>query len=203
MNEDKDYVIGIIQHLQLTHGIVFFITSKDFDVLYNWWEKRIPPRIVQEAIAAVVERWNKKNKKIYSFANFGYQVKKNLSAFNQLNIGASTESIVSDSAKPQDTGTKENELAKIERFLTRYPPGLEKLRKDFDTLYKKKLKNEEADPETVHQKLLAMFDSDEELNIKTNVFLRNLAPELRKPQIQQRYRLNYLKNKFNIPDFDW
>lgn len=199
MNEDKDYVIGIIQHLHITHDSVFFITTKDFDVLYNWWEKRIPRRLVEESIAAVVERWNKKNKKIYSFANFGYEVKKNLKAFLQLSVGAGSSS---DSTKPQETGTDENELADIENFLTRYPKELEKLKGDFDALYQKLKNKEDADPEAVHLKLLELFHNDEELDIKTTIFLRNLAPELRKPEIQQRYRLNYLKNKFNIPDFD-
>lgn len=199
MNEDKDYVIGIIQHLHLTHGIMFFITTKDFDVLYNWWEKRIPRRLVEESIAAVVERWNKKNRKIYSFANFGYEVKKNLKAFLQLSVGAGSST---DSTKPQETGAEENELAEIENFLAQFPQELADIKSDFDVLYQKLKNKEDADPEAVHQKLLEMFRDDEELDIKTTIFVRNLAPELRKPKIRQRYRLNYLKNKFNIPDFD-
>ncbi len=54
--EDFDYIIRIIQFLDLHHGIRFFISSKDFDILYRWWEKRIPAAVIRESLDRVVER---------------------------------------------------------------------------------------------------------------------------------------------------
>ena len=82
MDKDKDFVIEIIQYLQNKYDIIFFITPRDFDVLYNWWEKRIPLRIIKESIINVVDRWKEKGKGINSFANFSYEVKKNFDSID-------------------------------------------------------------------------------------------------------------------------
>lgn len=195
MNEDKDFVIEIIQYLQNKYDIIFFITPKDFDVLYNWWEKRIPLRIVKESIINVVDRWKKKEKTINSFANFSYEVKKNFKAFLQLSVGSENEI---------QTPEEKDPFAEINDFFNNYPLQLTPLKEEFDNIYQKIKKNKSIDVELTrtHETLVNLFKDDNELNLKVRIFLDNLSPVLRKPEIEQRYRLNYLINKYNIPDFE-
>ncbi len=197
MDQDKDYVIKIIQYLQNRHGIIFFISSNDFNTLYHWWEKRIPFGIIKESISQVIERWKVKKKGITGFSNFRYEVKKNFSAFLQLGVGSERDD------KDTDTHTSlvRRKHEEIEAFFENYPVRLLPLREDFELLYDKIKKRECADLTGVYEKLTALFKADEELGVQTAVFLKNLSPALRKPEIEQRYRLNYLLNKFNIPDF--
>lgn len=197
-DEDKDYVIKIIQYLQFRHGIIFFITSKDFDALYNWWHKRIPLHIVKESITAVVERWGGKNKKIHSFSNFRYDVRKNFKNFLQLQVGSDTGNQDTDTGKEEEKG----EFREIEHFFNHYPEDLNELKEEFETIFKHLKNQESVELKAVHQRLTDLFKDDNELNLKTSIFLKNLSPELRKPEIEQKYRLNYLLNKFKIPDFD-
>lgn len=197
MDRDKDFVIDIIQYLQNKYDIIFFITTKDFDTLYNWWEKRIPLRIVKESIVKVVERWKEKGKDINSFTNFKYEVRKNFQAFLQLNVGSDTDENDTDNPGEKDP------FKEIKFFFNHYPQELMTLKEEFENIYRKLTCCECIDIEInrCHEKLVYLFKNDNELNVKVKIFLNNLAPQLRKPEIEQRYRLNYLINKFNIPDF--
>lgn len=198
MNEDKDFVIEIIQYLQNKYDIIFFITPRDFDVLYNWWEKRIPMYIVKESIINVVNRWKEKGKAINSFANFSYEIKKNFKAFLQLSVGSEKSEDETQSLEEKDP------QAEINHFFNNYPLQLTSMKDTFRSIYQKIENNESIDDELTrtHETLVNLFKDDNELNLKVNIFLDNLSPALRKPEIEQRYRLNYLINKFNIPDFD-
>jgi len=198
MDKDKDFVIEIIQYLQNKYEIIFFITPRDFDVLYNWWEKRIPLRIVKESIINVVDRWKGKGKAIDSFANFSYEVRKNFKAFLQLSLGSEKSEDETQSPEEKDP------FAEINHFFDNYPLQLNSLKEEFDNIYRKIKNNESIDVELtrIHETLADLFKDDNELNLKVRIFLDNLSPALRKPEIEQRYRLNYLINKFNIPDFD-
>jgi len=195
-NAGRDFVIKVIQYLENTFGIIFFITSKDFDVLYRWYEKRIPIHIVKESISNVVERWTQKNKKIYSFSNFYYEVKKNLKAFLQLSVGREAEGEVPEPEIPA------NFYAEIENFFKNYPDDLVTLKGEFEGIFQQVKNKENVELEPVYGRLVDLFKEDEVLNLKVVVFSRSLAPELRKPEIENRYRLNYLLNKYNIPDFE-
>ncbi len=195
-NAGRDFVIKVIQYLENTFGIIFFITSKDFDVLYRWYEKRIPIHIVKESISNVVERWTQKNKKIYIFSNFYYEVKKNLKAFLQLSVGREAEGEVPEPEIPA------NFYAEIENFFKNYPDDLVTLKGEFEGIFQQVKNKENVELEPVYGRLVDLFKEDEVLNLKVVVFSRSLAPELRKPEIENRYRLNYLLNKYNIPDFE-
>ena len=195
MDQDKDFIIRVIQYLQNKYGIIFFITSKDFDVLYHWWEKRIPLRIVTESMTTVVERWREKNKEIRGFSNFRYEVKKKFNAFLQLNVGSESDEESTSSPK------EKTQADEIENFFNHYPRELIELRQDFEKIEAQRKNKEPVDLTGVFAKLLDVFKEDQELEVKTGIFLKNLSPVLRKPEIEQRYRLNYLINKFNIPDF--
>jgi hypothetical protein len=198
MNEDKDFVIEIIQYLQNKYDIIFFITPKDFDVLYNWWEKRIPLRIVKESIINLVDRWKEKGKAINSFANFSYEVKKNFNTFLQLSVGSEKNENQTQNPEEKDP------FAEINHFFNNYPLQLTPLKEEFHNIYQQIKNNENIDAELTctHEQLVNLFKDDKELNLKVKVFLDNLSPVLRKPEIEQRYRLNYLINKFNIPGFN-
>jgi hypothetical protein len=195
-NAGRDFVIKVIQYLENTYGIIFFITTKDFDVLYRWYEKRIPIHIVKESISNVVERWSQKNKKIYSFSNFYYEVKKNFKAFLQMSVGRETEGEVSE------TEAAANIYTEIENFFKNYPDDLVTLKGEFEGIYQQVKNKENVELEPLYERLVDLFKEDEALNLKVTVFTQSLAPELRKPEIKNRYRLNYLLNKYNIPDFD-
>lgn len=190
--EDYDYIIKVIQHLESKHGLVFFITSSDFNVLYRWWEKRIPFRVIEESLGSVVRRWTEKKKQIHSFSNFYREVKKNFKAFLELSVGA----------EGRQERAKENEYEEIEQFLADYPAKLLEIRGEFESVFKQLKAGEALALDTLHEQLLAMFADDRELDMKTELFRKNLAPELRTAEIERRYRLNWLKNRYHIPDFD-
>jgi hypothetical protein len=193
---DQDYVITIIQYLDFSHNISFFITTKDFDCLYNWWQKRIPLKVIRESISVVVKRWQAKNQTIKGFSSFKYQVRKGFESFMQLSVG-------SESTKNAESNAPGNqEVDEVELFMNHFPVPLEPLREEFALLYQLLKKDEPVDSEPLYCKLTALFAEDEELKLKTTAFLKNLAPQLRKPEIAERYRLNYLLGKFHIPDFE-
>jgi hypothetical protein len=103
-----------------------------------------------------------------------------------------------------DTRKIENhseKYADIEEFFANYPPGLRKLKSDFKKVYLQLKNREDFEMECIHEKLLSLFLQDEELNLKVKIFLKNLSPELRTPIMEKKYRLNFLINKYKIPDF--
>jgi hypothetical protein len=197
-----NYIIRVIQYLERQHDTYLFITPKDFDSLWNWSEKRIPPRIINESITAVVNRWQAKNKPVTGFSNFKYEVRKNFKAFMELNVGGQAgEAETGDS--PENAAEEESErLKEVEVFLAHLPEPLEPLKNKFEAIYDDLKQNRPLQLEEVHKAILELFAQNEELKIKTSIFLKNLDPKVRKPEIERRYRLNYLLNKFHVPDFD-
>ena len=188
-NDDYDYIIKVIQYLDRQFAIHFFITSKDFDVLYRWWEKRIPFAVVSESLRQVVERRLLKKKPIISFSVFSHEVRLNYQSFLSLNVG-------------RERNELQDEHAEISIFLKQFPEALDFLKNDFARLGAERMQNGAADAGPVYEKLLRHFQNDIELNAKSAWFLKNLAPDLRRPEIEKKYRLNYLLHKFAIPSFD-
>jgi hypothetical protein len=197
VNDGYHFVITVIQFLENTFNIHFFITPKDFDVLYRWYEKRIPIPVIKNAISAVVERWAEKNKKITGFSNFYYQVKKDFETFLQLQVGAENQN-----NEEEFLPYHVNEYEVWENFFKDFPPTLSILKEDLELLFQHMKNKEKVEPMEFYEKLVALFKDDETLNLKVAIFNRNLAPELRRPEIENRYRLNFLLNKYKIPDFE-
>jgi hypothetical protein len=186
---DYDYIIRIIQYLDRHHGIHFFISSRDFDILYRWWEKHIPEPLIREALDRVVERSRRQKKPLGRFSVFNSEVRRNYRSFLSLDIG-------SQRSEPAD------EHAEIRNFLMHFPPPLEFIKEDFAGLFAKVMRGESHDPGPLQEKLLAHFREDGELNAKTDWFLKNISPAMRKPEIERKYRLNYLAGRFAIPPLE-
>ena len=184
---DYDYVIRVIQFLDERYGIRFFISTRDFDVLYHWWEKRIPIDIVEHSLAAVVDRFRKRGKPLRQMESFAYEVRKSYRGFLTMETSQSRRL---DESEP---------LALFRRFLEDFPEEIGILKPDFEKWLRQSAAGKPFDPDPLHEKLLALFRGDEELNSKVRFFIRNLAPELRKPEIERKYRLNYLLNRFRVP----
>jgi hypothetical protein len=186
---DYDYIIRIIHYLDYHFRIHFMITTRDFDILFRWWEKQIPLKVILDSVRNVVKRWEIKKKRINGFSNFSYEVNKNFRLFMELNVA--------------DSGRGEkNELAEIERFMKDFPPELKPLKSDFKKITQRLSEKKSVDLNPFHEKLLLLFESDPDLALKTRFFMNNLARDLRKPEIEKTYRINYLCHRYGIPDFE-
>ena len=156
-------------------------------MLYHWWEKRIPVDIVERSLAAVVDRFRKRGKPVRQMESFAYEVRKNYRGFLTMETSGARRS---DESEP---------LAPFRRFLDDFPEEIGHLKPDFKKWLQQLAAEKPFDPEPLHEKLLTLFQGDEELNAKARFFIRNLAPELRKPEMERTYRLNYLLNRFRVP----
>jgi hypothetical protein len=186
---DYDYIIRIIQYLDQRHGVHFFISSRDFDILYRWWEKRIPEPVIREALDRVVDRHRLQQKPLEHFSVFSNEVRRDFRSFLSLDVGRQR-------SEPAD------EHAEIKIFLAQFPPPLEFMKEEFACFFANVMRGEAADAAPLQEKLLERFRDDGELNAKTAWFLKNIAPSMRKPEIERKYRLNYLAGKFAIPSVD-
>lgn len=208
---NQDYVIQVVQYLQNTCGIIFFITPVDYHTICEWWEKRIPLHIVKDSITNVLVRWNAKNQPLKRFSSFNYEVRKNFKGFMDIKVGSDIDIDVTDTGVQSTNGNKEfaehRETRKnwdeIDRFFSSFPTVLKPIYERF-AFFCQAVKNNcccNHDLETLHDNILELCQDDELLNMRTEIFLKNLAPELRQPGILKRYRLNYLLSKYQVPDF--
>lgn len=186
---DYDFIIRVIQYLDLRYNIRFFIGSRDFDILYRWWEKRIPETVIRESLDRVVERRRRLSKPLERMSIFSGEVRRNHQSFLSLGIGRQ---------RPEPDADRDPFSA----FLSSYPPALEFMKKDFAEYSLGLLQGKAPAAGPLREKLLAHFQDDGELNAKTAWFLKNLAPQLRRPEIERTYRLNYLSGRFAIPPLD-
>lgn len=188
--DDHEYIFRIIDYLFENHGMNFFITSKDFDILYNWWEKKIPEDLIRKSIDKIHKKRESKGKKIDSFMNFSYEVKKNLAHKFDLNINQENVTIINDP----------KELSK--RFYENFPEGLKEFEKKFRILKDVSEEKRGMLLEDIYDMLIKKYHNDEEMNIKTEIFMSNLPAAMRKPEIVRKFQVNYLNRRFNIPDLE-
>jgi AcrR family transcriptional regulator len=187
--DDYGYIIRLIQYLDRRHGIRFFIGSRDFDVLYHWWEKRVPEALVREGIDRVVERFRRRGRPLTRFSSFSTEVRRGYEAFLSLAVGG-------ERPEPAD------EHASLKAFMAALPAELEFARNDLAAVFQRLQEGKPPDAGPLEEKLLSRFAADDELNAKCAWFLNNLAPPLRRPEIERRYRLNFLMGRYGIPPLE-
>ncbi|MEN8223240.1 MAG: hypothetical protein ABFR36_08265 [Acidobacteriota bacterium] len=187
---DHDYIFSLIDYLFFRHGINFFITSKDFDTLYNWWEKNIPEELIRKSIDNVVKRRIARGKPVDSFMNFTYEVRKNLMTKFDLNINSVSGQVNID---PEE---------KLSRFFENLSPDIKFLEKDFRRAGESSPKKKKELLSKIYDRLINKYEHDEEMIIKTEIFMSNLPEAMKKPDIVRKFRVNFINKRFNIPDFE-
>ena len=188
--DDQDYIFKIIEYLLNKHNINFFITSKDFDILYSWWEKRIAQDWIKKSIDKVCKRRESRGKQIDSFMNFSYEVRKNLSYKLDLNINTDW---VDKTSGPDD---------KHKKFFENFPESIKEMEDEFRMLKDASEENSAGMLKKIYDRLISKYKDDDEMNIKTEIFMGNLPAPMRKPEIVLKFKINYLNRRFNIPDFE-
>jgi len=189
------YITRIIVFLNRRYAISFFITPRDFDVLWGWWEKQIPFPVIRDALVRVVERWNKKDRRVYSFANFNYQVKKEFARFADLKLGRHVREI--GSARENDSPDS-GELA---RFLDRCPDELRPLKPDLEGI-KQAIDSGCLTRRTVrdfYARLVSHFEQDDELILQTRRFLKRISGRLDHREMEKQFKINFLLNRLGVP----
>ncbi len=189
---DRAYVVRMIQFLGERHNLHPFITTREFDVLYHWWEKNVPAELAEEAITAVVDRARARGRALSGFSSFAAEVRKRHKALLSMQAGGGgrAEPVTEDEAV---------------RFMAEFPEELTSMRVEFENYFvasRDGRTSSPADAEALRDKVLALFEEDGELNGRCEHFMANLAPPLRRPDIRRTYRLNFLWRRLHIPELE-
>lgn len=82
-------------------------------------------------------------------------------------------------------------------FMLNLPEQLEPLRADFQHFQETR-----KGAAKVEDKMVALFNGDQELEHKVAFFTKGLAEQLRTPATIRTYRLNYIRGKFGVPELE-
>jgi len=181
---DYDYLISIINYLNINYHLNLRVGSKDFDTMYRWWEKNIPIEIVKKSIDILI---NKNKKNIKSIFSLNYRVRKEFENFLTFKLGEAKEN------ESQDKKT-----SKTEEFINNLPEELVELKQSFIEYYE--TEDNEIKKE-IENKLLDKFSEDNELKLNTEIFLSRISKSLINEELVNRYKINFLINKLGIPNF--
>ncbi|HNX98800.1 MAG TPA: hypothetical protein PKK12_14080 [Candidatus Aminicenantes bacterium] len=184
----REQIVHVIDFLDRRLGIRFFVTPHDFHLAWHWWEKGIPWRVVEEALRAVCARWEKRGKKPDGLRPFAAEVRKRYREFLELRVG--------------EGGREEPEsdpLAPWNSFLEAFPEPLTPFRQRFADLVAALRENRPWSDGGLKGEILATLEGDGELAARTEVFVRQLAPELRRPALLATFRWNLVCQRFAIP----
>lgn len=99
-------------------------------------------------------------------------------------------------------GAQRPELAREERdplevFLEKFPKELEPIREDFE-----RFRETRRGAAVIEEKLLELFKDDQEVAHKEAFFAKSIAKGLRTPETLRRYRVNYIRGKFGVPELE-
>lgn len=190
-NEAHDYVLGLIEAASQNFGLRFFITSRDFDRLFRWWEKGIPEKLVLEALGRVAARKRKKNESLKSFFSCDNEVKKLFAAYREAGVG--------QVSRPQpEADTRHDESGE---FFKRPAPELAPFMGKFRRLADAAPDCRSALSRELQEEILRAYENDLELQVQTEMFLRQLAPELRRPDLIRCFQIRFLHKKLGLPGF--
>ncbi|MCK5005343.1 MAG: hypothetical protein KAS21_09655, partial [Candidatus Aminicenantes bacterium] len=142
------------------------------------------------SIDKVCKRRESRGKQIDSFMNFSYEVRKNLSYKLDLNINTDW---VDKTSGPDD---------KHKKFFENFPESIKEMEDEFRMLKDASEENRAGMLKSIYDKLISKYEDDDEMNIKTEIFMGNLPAPMKKPEIVLKFRINYLNRRFNIPDFE-
>ncbi len=181
---DYDYLISIINYLNINYHLNLKIGNKDFDTMYRWWEKDIPIKIVKRTIDILI---NTSKREIKSISSLNYRVRKEFENFLTFKIGELNEN-----------DNQNKNISKTEEFINKLPKELIELKKNFKEYYK--TKDMEIKKE-IENKLLEKFSGDNELKLNTEIFLSRISRSLINEELVNRYKINFLINKLGIPEF--
>jgi len=184
----REQIVHVIDFLDRRLGIRFFVTPHDFHLAWHWWEKGIPWRVVEEALLAVGARWEKRGKKPDGLRPFAAEVRKRYREFLELQVG--------------EGGREEPEtdpLAPWDAFLEALPEPLAPFRPRFTDLVAAMREHRPWDGGELKGEILAALERDGELAARTEVFVRQLAPELRRPALLATFRWNLICQRFAVP----
>lgn len=85
----------------------------------------------------------------------------------------------------------------IEVFLEKFPAELEPIRKDFE-----RFRETRKGATEIEEKLLELFKDNQEVGSKEAFFAKSIAKGLRTPETLRRYRINYIRGKFGLPELE-
>lgn len=184
------YIVSVIQLLQSGHRIYSIVTPGEFDILYRWWEKRIPLSLIDECTAQVVSRRLTQGKAAPRIKDLAHAVRRGYTQYRERAIGSQGKTdypVVPASAAEEFIRNPPPEIADLVAAILapapRFPvPG------DVAAAFQ--------------QALLERFAGDEELERRTLNFSSHLAPALRSASLMERYRVNLLVSRFRIPDLE-
>lgn len=183
---DYDYFIAVTNYLDFQCRLRLPIGSNDFHLIFDCWEKGIPLRIVCQAIEKTIARKNSNNKPIRGFSDFSYQIHREFKNFIEKSVGAHFD-------EPQSEGDPWKD------FFERLPGQYNSLRKELEELRDAVSCQEGTRVMEKLDRLLELFSGMEELQLKTELFSRSLAPAMRKESVIKRYRLSFLINYLKLP----
>lgn len=156
---DRQYVLTV-RNFFFYHFYPKFITPLDFGFMMDWYEMSISLDIIWQSMKEVRTR-----RKVKSFWNLDYTVRKNFKVFLQLKVGSHEPEPIPASPEPE-TESHDDYLEEMTAFQ--------------------------------EDELLERFRDDHELNIKTKIFMKSLAPSFRTPEIKKLYRLNYIFHRLRL-----
>lgn len=186
----RHYIVSVLEMMQREFNLYFMVTPRDFDILYRWFEKRIPLTLIRDCVADVTERRQKQGRAIEGVGTLAHTVRTAFSHHQEKSVGAHSEKITA-----HEPGLKRAE------FFSEPPSEI----KEIVLLFQEGLQKSPPRREAVlafHQAVLEKFAGDEELERRSTVFFNHLAPALRSDELLSRYRLNLLISRLGLPDFE-
>ncbi len=184
----REAIVRVIDFLDRRLAIRFFVTPHDFHLAWHWWEKGIPWRVVEEALLEVAARQQKRGKKPTGLRPFAAEVRKRYHEFLELRVGEGQRE--EKEIDPWDPWVA---------FLDRLPEPLIPFRGGFEALVTALKESRVHSAPALKQQILDSLVGDAELEARTAVFVKQLAPELRRPALLGTFRWNLICQRFAIP----
>jgi hypothetical protein len=154
----RHYIVSVIELLQREFNLYFVVSPRDFDILYRWFEKRIPLDLIRGCVTDVQERRARQGKTLDRVGDLAYAVRKAFGQHQDRSVGAHGTFVPA-----LDVG------AQRAAFFDHPPPDIETLVSRFSEGLMPQPPLREAVLE-FHRELLLQFEHDEELERRSTLF---------------------------------